>query len=135
MPSFFYLERKTAPVGAELRGTGTRPGAAWRPVPERPRLLLGPAADVEGSSCANPPSTPSVASRSIPGCLCVSTAGARPNPRWLAPLIRQGRPVYCGFDADPAGESMARAMTALYPAIQRLRPPLHDWNDVLRSAV
>jgi hypothetical protein len=28
---------------------------------------------------------------------------------------------------------MARAMIALYPSVQRLPPPHHDWNDTLRS--
>ena len=64
---------------------------------------------------------------------CLSTAGARPNPRWLAPLLNQGCEVYCGFDADPAGDDMARAMIALHPTVKRLRPPEHDWNDVLRA--
>jgi hypothetical protein len=30
---------------------------------------------------------------------------------------------------------MAQTMIARYPAIQRLRPALKDWNDVLRSLV
>ena len=64
---------------------------------------------------------------------CISTAGARPNPRWLAPLIAQGSLVSCGFDADPTGEGMAHAMIALHPTVQRLRPHHHDWNDVLKA--
>jgi hypothetical protein len=28
---------------------------------------------------------------------------------------------------------MARAMIALHPTVQRLRPPHHDWNDVLKA--
>ena len=64
---------------------------------------------------------------------CISTAGSRPNPRWLAPLIGQGYRVYCGFDADPTGEAMAHAMIALHPTLQRLRPTRHDWNDVLKA--
>jgi hypothetical protein len=32
-------------------------------------------------------------------------------------------------------ERMARALIARYPAVQRLRPPLHDWNDSLRPPV
>ena len=42
--------------------------------------------------------------------------------------------LYCGFDADATGDQMAHAMLAIYPAIQRLRPPLHDWNDVLTAS-
>ena len=62
---------------------------------------------------------------------CISTAGARSNPAWLSHLLSQGYSLYCGFDADPTGDHMAEAMIALHPAIQRLRPPLHDWNDTL----
>jgi DNA primase len=47
--------------------------------------------------------------------------------------LNQGCEVYCGFDADPAGDDMARAMIALHPTVKRLRPPEHDWNDVLRA--
>ena len=28
---------------------------------------------------------------------------------------------------------MARAMIALHPAIERLRPEAHDWNDQLKA--
>ena len=63
---------------------------------------------------------------------CLSTAGARPNPAWLAGLIAQAHQLYCGFDRDETGEAMARSMIALYPSIQRLCPPRKDWNDVLR---
>ncbi len=64
---------------------------------------------------------------------CLSTAGARPNPRWLQPLLDQGYHVYCGFDADPTGDQMAGALIALHPIVKRLRPPAHDWNDVLKA--
>jgi hypothetical protein len=67
-----------------------------------------------------------------PDRLCLSTAGARPNPAWLPPLLAHHR-LYCGFDADPTGDQMADAMIAIHPAIHRLRPPLHDWNDVLTA--
>ena len=66
-----------------------------------------------------------------PSSLCVSTSGARPNPQWLPALLSRGCPVYCGFDADPTGDAIAQQMTALYPAVRRLRPTEHDWNDVL----
>jgi hypothetical protein len=64
---------------------------------------------------------------------CLSTVGARPNPRWLQPLLNQSHPVYCGSDADPTGDYMACAMTALHPTVKRLRLPEHDWNDVLQA--
>jgi hypothetical protein len=40
---------------------------------------------------------------------------------------------FCGFDSDGAGDRLAQRMIALYPTIRRLRPPNHDWNDVLQS--
>jgi hypothetical protein len=61
------------------------------------------------------------------------SAGARPNPRWLHPLLQQGRSVYCGFDTDTTGETMAQAMITLHPPVQRWAPAAHDWNDLLRS--
>lgn len=64
---------------------------------------------------------------------CLSTAGARSNPPWLAPLLAQGCQVYCGFDADATGDHMAGLMMALYPTVKRLRPSAHDWNDLLKA--
>jgi len=68
-----------------------------------------------------------------PGRFCISTSGARPNPRWLPLLIRRDYDIYCVFDSDSAGENIAREMIALYPSVNRLRPIQHDWNDVLKS--
>jgi len=131
---FLLLGKESLPVGAELRGTTQR---VWRGLAPGSKKDLG---------CFSIPATP------LPGTIlcesaidaiscfalhphhrCLSTAGARPNPRWLQPLLDQGHPVYCGFDADPTGDDMARAMTALHPTVKRLRPPKHDWNDVLRA--
>ena len=131
---FLLLGKENLPVGAELRGTTQR---VWRGVAPGSQKDLG---------CFSIPATP------LPGIIlcesaidaiscfalhphhrCLSTAGARPNPRWLQPLLNQGHPVYCGFDADPTGDDMARAMTALHPTVKRLRPPEHDWNDVLKA--
>jgi hypothetical protein len=41
--------------------------------------------------------------------------------------------VYCGFDSDATGDTMAAQMIALHPSLRRLRPSRHDWNDVLES--
>jgi hypothetical protein len=131
---FLLLGKESLPVGAELRGTTQR---VWRGMAPGSQKDLG---------CFSIPATP------LPGIIlcesaidaiscfalhphhrCLSTAGARPNPRWLQPLLNQGHPVYCGFDADPTGDYMACAMTALHPTVKRLRPPEHDWNDVLKA--
>lgn len=131
---FPLLGKGSMPVGAELRGTGNHP---WR------GLTPGSRKDLGYFSVPAPDATTIVLCESAidavscfalhPGHLCISTSGARPDPLWLAPLIRRGPQVYCGFDCDPTGERMASAMIAGHPIVKRLRPPLHDWNDVLRS--
>lgn len=122
------------PIGAELRGTTSRPwrslargtrrdrGCFAAPQPAPSSVVLCESA-IDALSCA----------ALHPGALCLSTAGARADPRWLAPLLREHDEVLCGFDADDAGDQAARLMIACHPAVKRLRPPLKDWNDVLRS--
>ena len=131
---FLLHDEHSFPVGAELRGTS---GCAWRglapgsqkdlgcfsiPAEPLPRIILCESA-IDAISCF----------ALHPDCRCLSTAGARPNPPWLQPLLDRGCQVYCGFDADPTGDGMACALIALHPAVQRLRPPHHDWNDLLRA--
>lgn len=121
-------------VGAELRGTGPLP---WRgmargskkdagyfsvPVAQARAIVLCESA-IDAMSCHVLQS----------GHLCISTAGARPNPLWLSELLDRKIQIYCGFDADPTGDQMADRMISDHPSIKRLRPRLHDWNDVLTS--
>jgi hypothetical protein len=129
---FLLLGKQNIPVGAELRGTtperwrGLAPGSQKDqgffsiPAEPLPAIILCESA-IDAISCF----------ALHPRHRCLSTAGARPNPRWLASLLDQGCEIYCGFDADPTGEDMARAMIALHPLVKRLRPSQHDWNDVL----
>lgn len=131
---FLLLGKENQPVGAELRGTTARPwhglapgsqkdlGCFAIPAADRPALILVESA-IDAISCL----------ALHPEHRCLSTAGARPNPCWLAPLIDQGHRVYCGFDADAAGENMAHALIRLHPAVVRLRPSLKDWNDMLKA--
>ena len=131
---FLLRDEDNHPVGAELRGTG---GCAWRglapgsqkdlgffsiPAQPLPVVILCESA-IDAMSCF----------ALHPGHRCLSTAGARPDPPWLQRLLDQGRQIYCGFDADPTGDAMARALISLHPAVRRLRPSHHDWNDVLRA--
>jgi hypothetical protein len=122
-----------APVGAELRGTtpaawrGMAPGSnkdsgffAVGPSPFDKTILCESAIDAI-SACVL-----------FPDYRTVSTAGARPRPAWLSAQIQCG-PVLCGFDADPTGDAMAAEMIAAFPAVCRMRPSHHDWNDVLRA--
>jgi hypothetical protein len=131
---FLWHTEQNLPVGAELRGTtqrawhGLAPGSQKDlgcfaiPLEPRPTVVLCESA-IDAISCF----------ALHPAVRCLSTAGARPNPQWLGPLLDQGCQVYCGFDADPTGDAMAQAMVCLHPAVQRLRPSRHDWNDVLRA--
>jgi hypothetical protein len=130
---FLLVAGKTQrPVGAELRGTGetvwrgmapgTRKDAGyfWIGTPGGREIVLCESA-IDAISCLH----------LHPSTICLSTAGVRANPRWLPALIARGYHIHCGFDADDAGDMAAQAMIARYPAIHRLRPPQHDWNDVL----
>jgi hypothetical protein len=134
---FLLREPQGRPVGAELRGTTAHP---WRG--------MAPGSRKDHGYFAAPATSPTTAPTAIVLCEsaidalscqalhpeyhCVSTAGARPNPAWLAVLVAQADFLYCGFDLDPTGEAMAQAMIALHPSIRRLRPSRKDWNDVLR---
>lgn len=66
-------------------------------------------------------------------CMVVSTAGANPKPPWLSTLIAKGFDIFCAFDADRTGDTMAYKMITLYPVVKRLRPERHDWNEVLQE--
>lgn len=132
---FLLLGEKNNPVGAELRGTTHR---SWR------GLAPGSNKDL-GFFAVGPCSASSLilcesAIDAISCCAlhpedrCLSTAGARANPRWLSNLIQQGIEINCGYDADPTGDVMAQAMIDCFPSIKRLRPKSKDWNDVLRAS-
>ncbi|SRR6266496_2800365 len=124
------------PVGAELRGTTAHPWRGMAPGSKKDRGFFSvPAEGVPSQSIVLCESAIDAIScvALYPQHRCLSTAGARPNPRWLASLLDHDSHVYCGFDTDSTGNAMANAMIALHPAIQRLAPPHHDWNDTLRS--
>lgn len=122
------------PVGAELRGTGPRvwrgmaPGSSkdsgyfWIGALSSQNIILCESA-IDAISCY----------QLHPDQICISTSGVRANPRWLRGLVARGYEIHCGFDADAAGDEAASRMIALHSAIIRLRPPTHDWNDLLVS--
>jgi len=131
---FLLRNERNAPVGAELRGTGH---ATWRGMTPGSRKDNGYFA--VGHPCPNAivlceSAIDAISCRTLyPDRLCISTSGARANPAWLPAILARGRPTYCGFDADATGESMAQSMITRHPAVQRLRPSCHDWNDTLRA--
>lgn len=131
---FLLFGEENRPVGAELRGTastqwrgmapGTRKDLGYFSVfPSNARTVVLCESAIDALSCF----------ALHPQLKCISTAGARPNPRWLPSLLEKGHEIYCGYDADRTGDEMARAMIDLHPTVIRLRPPLHDWNDVLKA--
>jgi len=137
---FLLLGECATSVGAELRGTTAR---QWRGMAPGSRKNLGYFSIPSLTAAQDPP--PIILCESAidaiscflihPNHRCISTSGARPNPSWLPPLINLGYRVYCGFDADDTGETMAHAMIAFHPSVQRLRPDRHDWNDLLKSTI
>lgn len=129
---FLLLGKKKSIVGAELRGTGHLP---WRGMASGSNKNLGCfyvnhrrtnkiilcESAIDAISCLF----------LYPDCMAISTSGANPNPAWLKSLLNHQYHIFCGFDSDHAGDNMADNLISLYPSLKRLRPSLHDWNDVL----
>ena len=67
-------------------------------------------------------------------CICISTAGVRSSLPWVPPLIARGYDIFCGFDTDQPGETVACQLISRHRSIQRLRPAAHDWNDALTAS-
>jgi hypothetical protein len=132
------------PIGAELRGTGSRvwrglaPGTRrnagyfWIGRRDSQRIVLCESA-IDAISCWQ--LNAQLHSAPLSGdCICISTAGVRPDAPWLRPLLARGYALYCGFDTDEPGERASRLMIARHPTVQRLRPPQHDWNQTLTAS-
>lgn len=138
---FLLLGKENIPVGAELRGTGPYPWRGMAPGSQKDQGFFSVSVSYSTAPTPSPEgiilcesAIDAISCRALhPQHHCLSTAGARPNPRWLLDLINSGPPVYCGFDTDSTGETTAQAMIALHPTVQRLRPARHDWNHMLRS--
>jgi Protein of unknown function (DUF3991)/Toprim-like len=131
------------PIGAELRGTGSRawrglaPGTRrnagyfWIGRAEAKNIVLCESA-IDAISCFQLQTQHAAALKDE--CICISTAGVRPDAPWLRPLLARGYTIHCGFDTDEPGETASRQMIASHPAVQRLRPAKHDWNETLTAA-
>lgn len=131
------------PIGAELRGTGSRlwrglsPGSRrdvgyfWIGCPDSQQIVLCESA-IDAISCFQ---LQKQQAAGLPAeSICISTAGVRSDAPWLRPLLARGYAIYCGFDTDDAGERTSRQMIARHASVQRLRPPKHDWNETLTAA-
>ena len=131
---FLLLGKKKRVVGAELRGTcnqkwrGMAPGSrkdlgCFYMVGKTVREMALCESAIDAASCAV----------LYPEYTAISTSGVTADPVWLQNFIANGCDIYCGFDADETGDTMANKMIKRYPSIKRLRPPKHDWNEVLQS--
>jgi hypothetical protein len=131
---FLLLGKEKRIVGAELRGTNH---TVWRGMAKGSKKDLG----FFRLSSHNPDKMVLLESAIdaisffalYSNCMAISTSGASPDPAWLNSFINKEYEIYCGFDSDDAGEKAVKKMIALYPAIKRLRPAKHDWNDVLKA--
>ena len=121
-------------IGAELRGTGKR---VWRGLAPGTRkdggyFWIGARGSQQIALCES--AIDAISCFQLDSArICISTAGARPDPPWLHPLLARGYDIYCGFDDDAPGNTVACRMIARHPSIKRLRPPAHDWNDALEA--
>ncbi len=133
---FLLIGKEKQIAGAELRGTTEIP---WHGMAPGSRKDLG-------YFCVtnNAPKKILICESAIdaisyftihPDDMAISTSGITPNPLWLKIVVDKGSQIYCGYDSDKAGDKIAIEMIKLYPSVKRLRPPLHDWNDVLRATL
>ncbi|MGB9498793.1 MAG: DUF3991 domain-containing protein [Dissulfuribacterales bacterium] len=131
---FLLLGKKKRIVGAELRGTcntkwrGMAPGSRKKSgcfyiVGQSSKKMVLCESAIDAASCAV----------LHPEYTAISTSGAMADPAWLPNFLRNGCEIYCGFDTDRTGETMATKMIKQYPSIKRLRPAGHDWNEVLQQ--
>lgn len=131
---FLLLGKEKKVVGAELRGTGSTKWRGMAPgsfkklgcfyvLGESNRKMVLCESAIDAVSCHV----------LYPEYTAISTSGAHHDPAWLKKFIANGCDVFCGFDADPTGDTLARKMMELHPSVKRLRPDRHDWNEVLQG--
>lgn len=131
---FVLLDTAGNPVGAELRGTTALSWRGMAPGSRKDHGFFSVSAPISHAIILCESAIDALSCHTLhSNYRCLSTSGARPDPAWLAALISQGLPVYCGFDTDATGEAMATRMHDLYPSINRLPPAAKDWNDLLRQ--
>lgn len=131
---FLLLGKGKLIVGAELRGTTPRKWHGMSPGSRKDLGYFSVTLSLSRKVVLCESAIDALSCLSLhKECIAMSTSGAHPSPAWLPILIRKGFQVYCGFDSDETGDSLADRMMHLYPQVKRLRPSKHDWNDVLKS--
>jgi len=132
---FLLLGKGKSIVGAELRGTTSRKWHCMSPGSRKDLGYFSVALSTSSRKVVLCESAIDALSCLAlhQECIAISTSGAHPSPAWLPLLLRKGFQVSCGFDADETGDSLADRMRQLHPAVSRLRPGNHDWNDLLKA--
>lgn len=132
---FLLLGKEKKVVGAELRGTGN---TQWRGMAAGSKKQLGCFYILGKSNKKMVICESAIDAISclvlLPEYTALSTAGTNHNPEWLKKMIDNGCEIFCGFDADSTGDLLANKMIRLYPSIKRIRPAMHDWNELLQSS-
>jgi hypothetical protein len=133
---FLLLGKGNTVVGAEIRGTNHKPWHALAPGSRKDRGFFYIANGNSRKLVICESAIDAISYYALdPNCRALSTAGAHPNPPWLSNLINKGFKLFCGFDSDDTGNTLAEKMISLYPSIKRLRPTHHDWNDMLKDSL
>lgn len=134
---FVTRDAKGQPVGAELHGTC--PDYPFRGMVRGSRKARGGfwlSRRLEGPALLTESAVDALSAVSLPELahirLVISTAGATSRlPQWIGALGVDT--IWCGFDADTAGDGAAADLAGYHPRIRRLRPTGgKDWNDQLQ---
>ena len=141
-----FVARNAAGIvtGAEISGIQPRPGGSgfkgMAPGSRKARggFWLTADADAPASALLAESALDALSAMSIPAAstasAVMSTAGlSTAVPRWLEAFDFER--IFCGYDADSAGDDAAAAMARSDPRVRRIRPEgAKDWNDMLRKA-
>jgi len=131
---FLLLGKEKRVLGAELRGTGSTPWHGMAPGSDKKMGCFYVVGNCNRKMVICESAIDAISCLILwPDYTAISTSGANHNPAWLKKLIDNGCQIYCGFDADITGDRLAVKMIRRYPSVKRLRPPMHDWNELLKA--
>ncbi len=134
---FVTRDAEREPAGAELHGTC--PDHPFRGLSRGSRKALGGfwlSRRGEGPALLTESAIDALSVFALPELAyirhVISTAGTTPRlPQWINALGVDV--IWCGFDADAAGDQAAASLMGRHPWIRRLRPTGEkDWNEKLQ---
>ena len=140
---FITRDAKALPVGAELHGT--MPGRPFKGMRRGSRKAQGGfwlARQEAGPTLLVESAIDALSAYTLSAAMCkecshfqyiISSAGvATTLPPWIIDLV-PSETIWCGYDADMAGDQAAVLLLQAHPEIQRLRPQGgKDWNACLQ---